>query len=488
MSGYSEGGASLNKKTLKNWMPRHLSAISDIENHLNLLRNRSFDLATNSPLGAAIINTLTTGVIGQGLRLFPRPRFNELGMSAEQARAWSRKVKSEFGLWSGDCDYLRRNSFEELQRIGFQSSLADGDCFCLIKRELPNKNNPYSLRLQLVESARVSNPIVNGVSLVADMKYGANRIVNGVEVDRAGRMVAFHISNRLWNEVSATEPELTWQRVKIFGEKTGCRNVLQICTDSRPDNYRGVSVLAPVIEGLKQLSRYVDAELTAAIIRSFFSLFVVQPASNLTLNEALGQRDEEDKGDIDISEIELGSGTISALPKGCDVKAIDSQHSQNVFANFVEALTKEICAAVNLPYEVVIKNFTSSYAASRAALLQAQNEYNQRKAFFITDFLKPIYEQFLSEAVATGRIDAPGYFDDANKKVAYLNAEWYTPTSKVLDVTKETNAAIAKLESGLSTYEKEIAEMSGEDFEEVIEKLSQECELLPIKKEPAQAP
>ena len=477
MSGYDNGGASLDKKTLKTWRPLHLSAISDIENHLQLLRSRAFDLSINSPLGAAIIATLTAGVIGQGLRLFPRPRFNELGMTAEQARAWNRKVKSEFALWSAGADFLRRNSFEELQRIAFQSSLSDGDCFCLIKRDLPNEANPYSLRLQLVESARVSNPITNGVTLFADMKYGNNRIVNGIEVDKAGRLIACHISNRLWNEYSATEPELTWQRVKFFGDKTGCRNVLQIASDDRPDNFRGVPLLAPVIESLKQLSRYVDSELTSSIVRTFFSLFFTQERTNLTLNDIAGT-DDKAKEELDVSEIKIGAGTLTALPEGVNVQTVSSQQSQNVFDSFTTSLIKQICAAVNLPYEAVMKNFNSSYSASRAALLQAQNEFNRRKSYFETDFLQPIYEQFLTEAIAIGRIDAPGYFDDANKKRAWLNAEWYSPISKALDAQKEINASILRLQNGLSTYEKEIAESAGEDLDDIIQTLSQERAML----------
>lgn len=145
--------------------------------------------------------------------------------------------------------------------------MRDGDCFCLIKRDLPNKKNLYSLKLQLVDANRVSNPLDNGATFFSEMKYGNNRIVNGIEVDRAGRLVAVHISNRLWNEFSAVESELKWQRVKIFGSRAGFRNVLQVATDERPDNFRGVPVLSPVVESLKQLSRYVDSELTSSIVR-----------------------------------------------------------------------------------------------------------------------------------------------------------------------------------------------------------------------------
>ena len=465
MSGYSNGGASLTKKTLKTWTPLSLSAKSDVDLNLSTLRNRSRDLARNSALGSAVIQTFVSSVVGSGLQLFPRPDVNLLGMSAEGAREWTRLVKREFDLWAQNCDYLKRNNFAELQSVAFESMLIDGDVFCLFKRRA---EAPYTLKLQLIEAGRVSNP--GGGSV--ETTYKGNRVVNGVEVDNEGVLTACHISNRLWNEPDAVDAKLEWQRVEFFGRETGCRNVLQITRDMRPDQFRGIPILAPVIESLKQIERYSDAELTSSIIKSFFSVFFVQPAGNMTLNEISGEPEE-----LDVKDFKLGSGTISALPKGVDVKAINRQDSQNVFDSFVTHFIKQIGAAVNLPFEVLMKNFQSSYSASRAALLQASSEFERRKAAFIRDFCQPCYEQFLLEAVGTGRIAAAG-FEDPLKRQAYSQAGWYTRTSRILDPQRETQAMILRLQNGLSTYEREILESTGEDFNEVAETLNRERHLL----------
>lgn len=470
MSGYSEGGASVNKKSLKSWTPLHLSAKSDIERPLKTLRERAHDLAINSAIGAAAINTMTANVIGAGLKVFPRIKREILGISADEARAWSRRVKAEFDLWANDSDFLKRNNFYEQQRISFQSYLVDGDNFCLLKRKLPSAQNPYSLRLQLIEAGRVANPPAGGITEIRNPDNG-NRIVNGVEVDSDGALTAIWVANRYWNEVDALDATLTFQRVEIFGRTTGLRNVLQICADTRADMYRGVPFLAPVIENLKQLSRYSEAELTSAIIRSYFSLFFIQGIKDYGINEITGSKE------VEVTDYKLGAGTMNALPVGVDVKTVASSN-QVAYDSFVTAHLKAIGAALNLPYEVLMKNFTSSYSASRAALLQAQSEFNNRKAAFINDFCKPIYEQFLIEAISIGRIDAPGFFNNPIKKAAWLNSEWYSQVSRVLDPQRETNAAILKLEHGLTTYEKVLAESEGLDFDDVLETLKQERELL----------
>lgn len=487
-SGYSSGGASPVKKTLKTYMPTHYSAKEDIDRNLRTLRDRAHDLVINSPVGQAAVNTQTTNVISSGLKVFPRINHTALGVTPEFAREWSRKTKLEFELWANSalgCDFLRRNNFAELQNIAFSSYLVDGDSFCLFRRRTPTPDNPYSLRLQLIDAQRVSNPINAGSAMSyseVEMKRlnSSNRIVNGIEVDKDGAVVAIWVSNRIWNEPTTITPELTWQRIRWYGWRTGCRNVLHICHDTRPDQFRGVPLLAPVIETLKQISRYGDAELSSAIVKSFFSVFFVQPLQgNYDLNEMLGVEEREDgKGCVDVGEYRLGVATMAALPRGVDVKAIDANNAQSTFEPFMGAFLKQVGAAVNIPYEVLMKNFTASYSASRAALLQAADEFRQRKAWFVTDFCQPVFEQWLAEAVALGRIDAPGFFDDAVKRAAWSTADWRNETSHFLDPVKETQAMILRLNAGLSTYAQEISEATGQDFYDVIGTLAQERELV----------
>lgn len=484
MSGFSDGGASHIKKTLKAWNPRHYSAKSDIDYNLRTLRDRAADLAMNSAIGHAAIQTQSTNVVGAGLKLFPRIRYEELGMTAEQAREWARHTKREFELWANDlhCDFLRRNNFYELQNIAFTSSLFDGDSFCLFRWRPSRDETPYSLRLQLIDAQRVSNPLDKGFGSISAVETQIpntqNRIVNGIEVNRDGRLEAIYICNKIWDEPASVTPELKWQRVKVFGQATGCRNVLHICRDTRPDQFRGVPYLAPVIEVIKQMTRYADAELTSAIVKSYYSLFFTQTEGQYDLNQIAGAGEDPNAPCVDASEYRMGSGTIAALPRGVDVKAIDGSNAQSTFDAFTTAFLTQIGAALNIPYELLVKKFQSSYSASRAALLQAADEFRQRKAAFVQDFCQPVYEQWLSEAVALGRIDAAGFFDDPLTRSLWTSAAWYNERSGVLDPVKETQAAILRLDAGLTTYAREIAESEGQDFDDVVATLAQEREML----------
>ena len=498
-TGYSEGGASHTSGILKAYHPVRASAKSDIDANLYTLRNRSADQAINTPIGAAAIQTSSMHTVGAGLKVFPKIHYLDLGLTHEEARAWNRKTRREFDLWAASkhCDLYRRNSFYDLQDLAYVAYLVDGDSFALFRRKPPTSFMPYSLRLQIIEGNRISNPYGGSLaggygvfSVEAKNQSNGNRIVSGVEIDAEGAIEAYWISNKVPGDLVEAAQMDAWVRVKAFGDLSGTPNIVQICHDVRSEQYRGVPYLAPVIETLKQVSRYTNAELTAAIIKSFFALFFTNAPAGANGLEGIAPSaiygNEEEEVDprrpvVDVAEYDLGPGTLNALPAGVDVKAVDAGRSMSTFDPFVTQLIKHIGAAINIPYEVLMKNFTSSYSASRAAMLQAWEEFKLRRTWFARDFCQPVYETWLAEAVAVGRIDAPGFFDDPAIRAAWVSADWYGPTMSILDPVKDIKGSAMRVQYGLSTREREAAEMTGTDFEENLDQLAWELKMIESK-------
>ena len=498
-TGYSEGGASHTSGILKAYHPVRASAKSDIDANLYTLRNRSADQAINTPIGAAAIQTSSMHTVGAGLKVFPKIHYLDLGLTHEEAREWNRRTRREFDLWAASkhCDLYRRNSFYDLQDLAYVAYLIDGDSFALFRRKPPTPFMPYSLRLQIIEGNRISNPYGGSLaggcgvfSVEAKNQSNGNRIVSGVEIDSEGAIEAYWISNKVPGDLVEAAQMDAWVRVKAFGDLSGTPNIVQICHDVRSEQYRGVPYLAPVIETLKQVSRYTNAELTAAIIKSFFALFFTNAPAGANGLEGIAPSaiygNEEEEVDprrpvVDVAEYDLGPGTLNALPAGVDVKAVDAGRSMSTFDPFVTQLIKHIGAAINIPYEVLMKNFTSSYSASRAAMLQAWEEFKLRRTWFARDFCQPVYETWLAEAVAVGRIDAPGFFDDPAIRAAWVSADWYGPTMSILDPVKDIKGSALRVQYGLSTREREAAEMTGTDFEENLDQLAWELKMIESK-------
>ncbi|MDT8901844.1 phage portal protein [Anaeroselena agilis] len=486
-TGYSEGGASTSKGSMKGWTPEPSSPQSDIDVNLPLLRARSRSAVMNQPLAASAIATSRTHVIGAGLQVRPKIDWPVLGISQEKAKVWQRRTRRRFEVWARSkfCDLHRKNNFYDLQDIAYTGYLTNGDGWAALKYRPPLPGMPYSLRIQLFEADRVCNPdsptmgALTLLSVRAVNTNNGNRIINGVEIDDDGAVVAYWICNRYpYDPTNMTEPP-KWIRVEAFGKETGQPNILQICHDTRSEEYRGVPYLAPVLEALKQVTRYTEAELTAAIIKAFFTVFFEQQLQagpqGFPLAEAVP---DEEKVSIDPNDFELGAGSMNVLPPGYKANQIDAGRSISAYEPFTTQLIRQIAACLEQPYEVLIKAFTSSYSASRAALLQAWMAFKMRRTWFARDFNQPIYEAWLAEAVAIGDIEAPGFFDDPMIRAAWCGAEWYGPVMGVLDPVKEAEGAALRIEHGLSTGEKEAAEMTGTDWEENIAQRGMELQAM----------
>ena len=493
--GYSEAGASLTRRATKGFIPNSGSPNEDINYNNATLRQRARMLYMASPAATSAINTNRTKVVGVGLSLKPAVNREILGLTPEAAKEWQRKTEAEFRLWASkheNCDAIGMNNFEGLQQLALKSWLMSGDVFVLIKRAKPTPLNPYSLRLHIVEADRICTPSTHGSSMtmggytegkVPDGEDGAgNMVYDGVEVDGDGRAVAYYVSNVYPRQITTQIQK--WTRVIAYGEKTGLPNILQVMDSERPDQYRGVPYLAPVIEPLLQLRRYTESTLMAALVQSFFTAWITTKTNpaEIPINEVgagdiagipLGNPIENDLSASE-NEYEMGPATTLHLAENEDVKFGNPNIPTASFDGFVKAICRQIGAALELPYDVLIKEFNSSYSASRGALLEAWEAFRMRRKWFVDRFCQPVYESWLAEAVARGRINAPGFFSDPLVRAAWCGARWIGPVQGSLDPKKEAEANLLLIDHAIKTHEQVTRETSGGDWEENVEQLAQE--------------
>lgn len=464
-SGYGNYGASRSKKSLIGWRADGGSHKEDIEDNLSILRQRSRDLYMGVPLATGAIKTCRTNVVGGGLLLKSQIDYEAIGIEAKDARVLEQKIEREFKLWADttNCDIERLDNFYELQQLAFLNWLISGDVIVL----LPTTKRvamPYDLRIQLIEADRLSTP---------KDKTRDKNIIDGVESNKNGETIAYYICNKHPNSKDLQEKE-EWVRVEAYGRSTGRKNVLHLMNRERIGQRRGVPLLAPVIESLKQLGRYTEAELVAAVVSGLFTVFVEKEGYS---NEApFGQivPEEEQVDRYTENSIELGPGAIIDLNEGEKANVVNPGRPNAAFDGFVTSICRQIGAALEIPYELLLKNFNASYSASRAALLEAWKSFRMYREWLAADFCQPIYEEWLTEAVAKGRIEAPGFFSDPLIKKAYCGAEWNGPAQGLLNPVQEVNAAQKRVENGFSTRSKEAKEMNGTDYYKNISQLQQE--------------
>ncbi|MFX3673295.1 MAG: phage portal protein [Paenisporosarcina sp.] len=450
-TGYSNSGASKSKKSMIGWTFKGGSSKEDIDDNLSVLRERSRDLYMNTPIATGALKTIRTNVIGAGLRLNAQIDFEYLGMTEEEADVWETNVEREFSLWSETilCDSMQMNNFYELQQIAFLSFLMSGESFVTLPY-IERKGTPYGLKVQLIEADRIMSP--TGIN---------HKIISGVEVGNYGEVVAYHVAQ--FHPLSNGVSEKKWLRIEKFGKESGRQNILHLMEAERPEQRRGTPLLSPVIESIKQLGRYSDAELMAALISSMYTVFIKsENPGDSPLGEVIPDNQRVD--DADENSYELGSGAIIGLAENESIEVANPGRNNSSFDAFVTAICRQIGSAIEVPYELLLKHFTSSYSASRAALLESWKMFRSRRAWVAARFCQPIYEEFLNEAISSGRINAPGFFDDPIIRKAYAGAEWNGPSQGQIDPLKEVNAAAKRVEEGFSTRSRETTELTGGDY------------------------
>jgi len=470
LAGGYTGGAR-GRAATRNWAPISQDANADIIPDLPALRERSRDLVRNAPLAGGAIATIVANVVGTGLSPRPAPDHVALGITPEAAQAWGEAALREFKLWgeSTNADITRTLNIYGLQSLAFRSVMENGDCLAILT-DKPAPGSPYTLAVQLVEADRICNPARSGDSA---------SLMAGIEIDSDGAALAYHVANQHPYTYRTGSAALAWQRVAAAPTRTGRRNALLLIDKLRIGQVRGVPKLAPVIEPLKQLARYTEAELQAAVIAGMFAIFVkMDPEAFETLFDddaraSIVRNATTWDGTVDGGSTEGPGRAVNLLP-GEEIDAQNPGRPNSEFDPFCQAILRQIGVGLELPFEVLIKHYTSSYSAARAALLEAWRFYRGRRDWLATAFCQPIYEALLEEAIAAGRVAAPGYFADPRIRKAYSTCQWIGDGPGSIDPAKEIAAAADRVALGISSRSEEKMAYDGGDWRATHRQLAEE--------------
>lgn len=446
-AGYSE--------RLVNWQPGVGDADANSVRDLRELRARSRDLVRNSPIAGGAIETTVTNVVGRGLRLQAHVDAELLGLDDEAAAKWQRNAERRFAVWAASelADCMGELNFAELQDLALRTWMESGDtAVILAQRRRPQW--PFTLALQIVEADRICNP---------DFRANNQQYVSGFERDDIGASVAVHICNH-HPGTALPHGAFKWARLELRGAKTGRRNVLILKRKKRPGQTRGIPELAPIIGTLKQMDRYADAEIDAAVNSAAMAIFTkMDPDTFSEIFEPADQQRIIESAHAWDGTLRSGSA-INLLP-GEDVTMPNPGRPNPNFDPFMQAFMRFVGIGLNLPHEVLTKHFQSSYSAARAALLDAWRAFMVRRQRLADKLCQPVYEEWLADEVANRRIAAPGFFADPMIRAAWCGAAWSGDGPGSLDPLKEVKAARERMDAGITTLAEETLAYDGGDWE-----------------------
>lgn len=448
-------GGRFDRKSMQEWAPWAGSANDEFLHQSQTLRARSRDLTRNSPVAAGASNTAVTHVIGTGLRLHSRIDKDYLGIDADGAKEKQRELERIWRMVKDRLDFENDVTMMDLQSMCFRGVFESGDILAVRRRNL-RAGDLIPLKVQLIEADRISNP---------EDKMDSEVISGGVEVDARGATRAYHVSDRHPGDLLLGTRQ-KWDRVPKDG-RGGLPLSRLIFDKRRPGQRRGVPALAPVIEPLKQISRLTDYELTASVVSSMFTVFVKTeaPASGglPVAPEGTATTDlPSNAGDVF-----LNPGAVVDLLPGESIETATPNRPSGAYDPFFRSIVQQIGMALEMPYEVLMHLYQNSYSAARAALLDAWRFFRSRRAWISKNFLQLVYEWVVMDAVVEGIIDLPRFLADPMSRMAWLGADWVGDSPGAINERDAAQAAIMRLDAGLSDRASETAAMTGRDWGEV---------------------
>lgn len=462
-NGGGYNGGLRGSRGLSEWNPLGTSGNAAVLRNRAQIINRSRDLVRNAPIARAAVNKRAGRVVGTGISYHSRIDADALGMTEDQAEEWQKIAEREFAYAAKTSDLTAEADFYEQSFLAFLTVLVSGDALVTF----PNVRRPgnvYGTKIQIIEGDRVSNP---------DGVLDRPGLEAGTELDEYGAVTAYHVLNQHPGNLFQGFNK-KWQRIQAIAPLTGRRVAKLLYFRERPGQYRGIPLVAPLIEPLQKLDKFADSTLMNAIVSAMFTVFLETPEGDSIPGIPVDGEDPDADAPTEKRELRMGSGTVVEVPKGVKPTFAQPSNPNPNFDGFFQAYVGQCAMALEEPPETLIGAYKSSYSASRAALLDLWSVIKRQRGWMITNFCELFLEAWMDEAVSIGRIIAPGYFDDPAIRFAYLGAEWVGDAPPALDPLKEAQASVLKVEKNLSTHASEIAATSGGSWKSVLRQRARE--------------
>jgi lambda family phage portal protein len=458
-------GASLESRDMAAWVPPLGSPDADLLPEMGSLVSRTRDLIRNNGVAAGGVRTVQDNVLGTGMRLIPRPNWRKLGMTLEQAQEWAQDVREQWEAyyWTTACHAGDSMTGDQITRQTFGSVIGGNGEALALPLWIPDRRDGWATKIQTVESDRLDNP---GFTIADPSVRG------GIKFGKYGEPLGYYIRKRHPGDMFMPGRFLGFGGPEDFEfvprrTPSGRLRVLHVFDAERPGQSRGKSAFASVLSNFKQIDRYVEAEIMAAVSNAMIAGTIETPLDHESILELFrGNRDEYMESRAK-HRTRIESGTFVPLFPGDKLEPFLPSRPATAFGAFVQNVFQIIGVGLDLPDILLRKDFSKvNYSSARAALIEAWRSFSRWRDWLGTMFLDPWYALWMEEAANTGRIALP--VDFYENRGAYTKCLWLGPARGQIDPTKETDAVEKRLALNISTLEAECAEL-GRDWREVAE-------------------
>jgi lambda family phage portal protein len=423
---------------LNDWVPANQDINSIIRSSRPILLARTRQLVRDFPYFNKAINVLTNYTVGTGIRFQSKVEtdgeYNKrLATQIEDAVEWAME----------ELDISGRLHGSELERLAKRQDIEAGEfLFRKIIINKPGRYIPYALM-----------PIEpEWLTTVYATPLAGNELDQGIEYDpTTGRAVAYHLAI----------PQGIGKNIKT--ERVPAEQILHGFQCLRPGQLRGISPFVTAILIAYSLDDYMNAEIDTARLAARYLAFVRSP--DIATFQGLRTETKDNKK---IESIE--NAIIEYLQPGEDIILAQSNRPGGNFEPFVKFVLRMVAVATDVTYELLTSDYDAiSYSNLRGIRNDFAATIKPHSQRHILHFTKPVVEDIITYAVASGRLNLPGFWQ--NPRV-YFKGTYTPPGMESIDPLRETSAWIDAIRAGLRSPQ-EIAAARGRDYEEIINEIAE---------------
>lgn len=493
-------GAERTSREMALWRPSLGSPDQAISMGKQLADARGRDTVLNDGYAMGAMQYHKDSIVGAHFRLNATPDwevlrdiYNPTNATPDQWREWAElfqvRVERRFNLTAESnnhwLDASRRMTLTEMIRVEVGSFVYTGEVLAT-SEWIRQAGRPYKTALQLVNPDRLSNP---------DYREDNANLTRGIETGFYGEHKRYWIQGAHPSEF--TDPNtLKW--VPVPAEKPwGRKQVIYINEPVMIEQTRGVAAMTSALKQTNMRKQFSEVTLQNAVINASYAASVESELPSADIIAAMGGGTDnalesylqsymsmlaEYMGGA--NNIRIDGAMIPQFFPGTKLNARPLGTPGGVGHNDYESsLLRYLAAALGTSYSSLSKDYSKvSYSGLKGELAETQKFLNSRKKGVADKMGSYGFELWLEEEIAGDyALLPPGWTrDDYYRplaKEAMSSSKWIGQGRGQIDELAETQAAILRINSGLTTREIECAKL-GNDFRDVLAQLDRESKLI----------
>ena len=482
-------GASRLSNEMASWMPAIISPDRQINRVKDLADARGRDAVQNDGFAMGAVQTHRDSIVGSQFRLNAQPDWETIGADEGWAEEFQKVVEGRFNLIadSENCylDASRTMTFTGMIRLAVGGFVMTGEVLATAEW-MRAAFRPCSTAVQFVSPTRLSNP---------DNRPDEQNLRRGIVRNRFGAPQSYWIrSTHPHDFYMADTNAYSWVNVPAY-KPWGRRQVIHVVDRLQPDQSRGISDMVAVLKTMRMTKKFQDITLQNAVVNASYAAAVESELPSDLIYASMGAGGGGMGGMLQqyLTALQqyVGGGTHIAVDgvkmphlfPGTKLNLKPMGTPGGVGTGFEESLMRHTAAGLGLSYEQFSRDYSkTNYSSARASMSETWKGMQGKKKNVADRTATQVYSLWFEEDLNAGNIPLPSgrtiadFYTDPVFREALLRCSWIGASRGQIDEMKETQAAVLRIKSGLSTFETECARL-GDDFRTVFRQRAREDKL-----------